>query len=91
MVPWNGLFVGPFGLCPRRGGLGIVLVTPHVFNPYKHGRSLTKFLHTQGGAHRQLVGERSRPEGGHHVHQDEVRGEVLDLHGDGPEPINENS
>jgi len=49
MVPWNGLFVGPFGLCPRWGGLGIVLVTPHVFNSYEHGRSLAKFLHTQGG------------------------------------------
>jgi len=43
------------------------------------------------GAHGQLVGERSWPERGHHIHQDEVRSEVLDLHGDGTEPINENS
>ena len=49
MVPWDGLFVGPLGFCPRWGGLGVVLVTSHVFNPYKHGRSLAKLLHTQGG------------------------------------------
>jgi len=43
------------------------------------------------GAHGQLVDERSWPERGHHIHQDEVRGAVLDLHGDGTEPIDENS
>ena len=59
-------------------------------NSYKHGCSLAKFLHTQGGAHGQLVGEGAWLEGGHHVHQDKVRGEVFDLHGDGTEPIDEN-
>jgi len=70
--------------------LGVALVSSHVFNSYKHGCSLAKFLHTQGGAHGQLIGEGSWPEGGHHVHQDKVRGEVFDLHGDGTEPIDEN-
>jgi len=47
-------------------------------------------LHTQRGAHGQFVGKRSWPEEGHHIHQDEVRGKVLDLHFDGTKSINEN-
>jgi len=45
MVAWDGLLVGPLDFCPRWGGLGVVLVS-HVLDPYKHGRSLAKFLHT---------------------------------------------
>jgi len=50
MVAWGGLLVCPLDFCPRWGGLGVALVPSHVFNSYKHGRSLASSCILRGGA-----------------------------------------